>query len=537
MPNSRANVDPSRLKNLEDEQEMLSSSLFALTSHFAQVQFRLRQIVDSPPDQRDQLLQSLEEFAFRGIPEVTKLDVGEHEHLFKAMERQRARQFELIDQLKKQLTDVEKFAYDSGSKVLPQSVLVEKQKVIIDELKNKLNLNYCDDDLPQLSTAELRQQVDNALVELIGPSKMKDTLVGQLKTQIVDLERFVAYLQCETYDLKKMTKAMGGYKNCETVYNTYNSKMAKNRQKSKQMSSGETSASLNAATTSNGASTTPNDAESLSNKAAIVLDKASTLLNMFAITQLGCGSGGFKKNTLKKTPKGNHWGDLRAQLEIDIQEIISLVSSIPTISNHHNRQESSTDSEDDVDGGAVAKTEAITSTDDDDDDEDNCRPVHHRRRHNVTNTFYSDEALSAIQMEITTMIRKHFAVTLQRLMEHGLREDVRSTSSLVPFIGCFARRSADASGDSFEYGSDEEQRQMHVWELILEYYYIKNGDKFNETPARKLSQSFNLDIAGTMSTSNKQSLLSAIGSIISIHAPYKRSYNSHFKALISTGLK
>lgn len=227
---SRSNIDPCRIKSLEDEQEMLSSSLLALTSHFAQVQFRLRQIVDSAPEERDGLLQSLEEFAFRGIPEVTKLDVGEHEHLFKAMERQRARQFELIDQLRKQLTDVEKFAYDSGSKVLPQSVLVEKQKVIIDELKNKLNLNVCDDDLPQLTTEELRCQVDNALVELVGPTKMKDTLVGQLKTQIVDLERFVAYLQCETYDLKKMTKAMGGFKNCESAYSTYNSKMAKNRQ-------------------------------------------------------------------------------------------------------------------------------------------------------------------------------------------------------------------------------------------------------------------------------------------------------------------
>lgn len=235
--NSRSNIDPCRIKSLEDEQEMLSSSLLALTSHFAQVQFRLRQIVDSAPEERDGLLQSLEEFAFRGIPEVTKLDVGEHEHLFKAMERQRARQFELIDQLKKQLTDVEKFAYDSGSKVLPQSVLVEKQKVIIDELKNKLNLNVCDDDLPQLTTEELRCQVDNALVELVGPIKMKDTLVGQLKTQIVDLERFVAYLQCETYDLKKMTKAMGGFKNCESAYSTYNSKMAKNRQAKASLSS------------------------------------------------------------------------------------------------------------------------------------------------------------------------------------------------------------------------------------------------------------------------------------------------------------
>ena len=36
-----------KLRDLEEEQEQLNSSLLALTSHFAQVQFRLKQIVDS----------------------------------------------------------------------------------------------------------------------------------------------------------------------------------------------------------------------------------------------------------------------------------------------------------------------------------------------------------------------------------------------------------------------------------------------------------------------------------------------------------
>lgn len=46
---------------------------------------------------------------------------------------------------------------------------------------------------------------------------------------------------------------------------------------------------------------------------------------------------------------------------------------------------------------------------------------------------------------------------------------------------------------------------MHAWELILKYYETKNGDYFNSTPARKLSQSFNLDIEGCKSSvSNKQ---------------------------------
>jgi hypothetical protein len=45
---------------------------------------------------------------------------------------------------------------------------------------------------------------------------------------------------------------------------------------------------------------------------------------------------------------------------------------------------------------------------------------------------------------------------------------------------------------------------MHAWELILKYYELKNGDRYNSTPARKLSQSFNLDIVGGTAISSKQ---------------------------------
>lgn len=60
----------SRLRNLEDEQEQLNSSLLALTSHFAQVQFRLKQIVHAQSDEKERMLLELEEFAFKGCPHV-----------------------------------------------------------------------------------------------------------------------------------------------------------------------------------------------------------------------------------------------------------------------------------------------------------------------------------------------------------------------------------------------------------------------------------------------------------------------------------
>jgi hypothetical protein len=43
-----------------------------------QVQFRLRQIVDAPLHEKETLLKDLEEFAFRGIPDVRDPKINSH---------------------------------------------------------------------------------------------------------------------------------------------------------------------------------------------------------------------------------------------------------------------------------------------------------------------------------------------------------------------------------------------------------------------------------------------------------------------------
>lgn len=45
-------------------------SLISIYLRLPQVQFRLRQIVDAPANEKETLLKELEEFAFRGIPDV-----------------------------------------------------------------------------------------------------------------------------------------------------------------------------------------------------------------------------------------------------------------------------------------------------------------------------------------------------------------------------------------------------------------------------------------------------------------------------------
>uniref|UniRef100_A0A673N7R6 RUN domain-containing protein 1-like n=1 Tax=Sinocyclocheilus rhinocerous TaxID=307959 RepID=A0A673N7R6_9TELE len=195
----------SRLRKLEDEQEQLNSSLLALTSHFAQMQFRLKQIVHAQSDEKERMLLELEEFAFKGCPHVIGCRTQDAQMLENSSERekrerleaQRKKQKELIFQLKTQLDDLERFAYQEGSyDSLPQSVVMERQRVIIDELIKKLDVNL-NEDIGNLTPEELRQRVDAAIAQIVNPARVKEQLVEQLKTQISDLEMFINFIQGE----------------------------------------------------------------------------------------------------------------------------------------------------------------------------------------------------------------------------------------------------------------------------------------------------------------------------------------------------
>lgn len=228
---SQSDVLYGRLQEMEEEQELLNNSLLALTSHFAQVQLRLRQIVEAKDvsvERREALLKELENFANRGIPELmmgggaggcgsstglersvsmttsimgdevfedddpaipeTDEDKPKSEcesvcskrpttagsrHNSTSMivteeklERQRSRQKELIGQLKDQLEDLERYAYETGElNSLPSSMLLERQNAIIEQLKSKLPVLSIDE-IDKLSPEELRLKVDHAVKEV-----------------------------------------------------------------------------------------------------------------------------------------------------------------------------------------------------------------------------------------------------------------------------------------------------------------------------------------------------------------------------------
>ena len=116
-------------------------------------------------------------------------------------------------------------------------------------------------------------------------------------------------------------------------------------------------------------------------------------------------------------------------------------------------------------------------------------------------------------------------------MQHGLISGAsrNTVGSIVPFMGCMSSKNAASSS----VGGG--RSLVHAWDIVIKFYELKLGNEYNSAPARKLSQSFGLDLSGSAG-GNKQSLLSTIGQIIGTHSPYKRSSDAKFKAFICSGL-
>lgn len=234
-------------------------------------------------------LKQLEEFAFRGIPEINA-DTPR----LSSDENQREHQMDMIGQLKSQLQDLEKYAFEAGNLEEPQTILFEKQKILIDELKRKLNLPFDELKLPHLSTDELKSQVDTA----VGEIKLKDNLVTQLKTQIVDLERFINFIQNEemipeNFLLEKTT-------NCDCSSEEHTKKVLQRKNSKNKMTD---------AVATHFENRFKRDDEWHRRSEASssgLLPRMAQLFDMF--TSFHGGADGFRKNVLKKTARGNHWG-------------------------------------------------------------------------------------------------------------------------------------------------------------------------------------------------------------------------------------
>uniref|UniRef100_A0A4W5K1H5 RUN domain-containing protein 1 n=1 Tax=Hucho hucho TaxID=62062 RepID=A0A4W5K1H5_9TELE len=472
-----------RLRKLEDEQGLLNSSLLALTSHFAQVQFRLKQIVHAHTDEKERMLVELEEFAFKGCPHVVGCRPQDTQQLENASERekrerlevQREKQKELIVQLKTQLDDLERYAYQEGSyDSLPQSVVMERQKVIIDELIKKLDVNF-NEDIGNLTPEELRQRVDAAIAQIVNPARVKEQLVDQLKTQIRDLEMFINFIQDEVGN----PLLSDGEPSQQPRTAGPNTRAPGGRKKS-QLSP---SIIIIGFTTSQYICSNdslllpivdPEQAQKMRQTGLQLIQRALAVLQIFAVSQFGCVAGHVPQSMWSQGEGGQDYGPLLQRLE-----------------------------------GAVDRVRVQAS----------CRQpsVDHVVSYNSSLALGSRD-------ELTASVRKELAMALRDLLAHGLYSPSQGMSLVLAPISCLL---------PYKPGPTT----IHPWELFVKYYHSKNGKAFVESPARQLSQSFSLPVAGnSVTVTPKQSLLWAIHSVLLEHDRYKRGADSEFKALVCMAL-
>uniref|UniRef100_A0A670IYI3 RUN domain-containing protein 1 n=1 Tax=Podarcis muralis TaxID=64176 RepID=A0A670IYI3_PODMU len=449
-----AEAEPGSPRSLRAERRRLHSALLALASHFAQVQFRLRQVARAGPAQQQRLLRELEEFAFRGCPgfgfaaadggggdakvsgsrflpsHIISLFQSEHEKQ-EQLEARKEKQRELILQLKEG-------SYDA----LPQSMVVERQRVIIEELIKKLDMNLSED-IASLSPEELRQQVDAAVAQIVNPARVKEQLVEQLKTQIRDLEMFINFIQEE---VSSPGNAEKGHCDC---------------------SGGKAgSGDLN-----------PEDAQRMRETGLHLMRRMLAVLQIFAVSQFGCTTGQIPHHLWQKDQSDRDYSPLVKKLEVAVA---------------HVRQ--------------LAQKYQLTEPE-----------------HVISCSGFQDTSLGG-RDELTLAVRKELTIAVRDLLAHGLYTPSPSMSLVLAPIACLLPVLSSSP------------QAMHPWELFVKYYNSKNGRAFVESPARKLSESFALPVMGGVPATPKQSLLSAIHTVLSEHDPFKRSADSELKALVCLAL-
>lgn len=398
-------------KDLENDQELLSSSLQALTSHFAQVQFRLRQIISAPHEERINLIENLDEFASRGIPELKSYD-DESECALAAINQQRHNQFKLINKLRMELSAASNFANEKGF--------------------------------------DLQIENSDSFAKDEGNDDTVDMDLSCLKTQILNLDTLVTDLQYETINLKEITQAIVGYKNCEKIYKTYSSQ-------------GQSPGSVYQSHHHENDDIFSDSHEYYT--ASSISNKSQKIAFELPLTQAKISDG--------KSPKVGHWGNIRAKLEIDVQNIIAVITGMPS------------------------------------------EPYQSKQSAGI---------ISMLRKETTRIVRKELCGTLRALIEHGLHE----IKYKMPFFGCCLRGTFNGRQIPFS---------RHAWDIILEYYKLNDGDQFYKKAINKLNETFQLAHPHATSTKDQLfKAIGDVINIRVRFSANSNSHNAYFKAFVSLGL-
>ncbi|CEF71058.1 RUN domain-containing protein [Strongyloides ratti] len=502
-----------RVKELENNYEILNDSLMALSTQFAQIQYRIKQMEKTTdPNDQNRIIEEIKKIAFDGCTsndEVKEIKdvLSSHENVSnkEIVENCKKHQNILIEKLRNQLSDLEKFAYETGSGELPSTEVMNRQRIVLEKLTEKLQLNL---DIEKIKDNQMFERVDDALQNVICPIVEQEKLVEQLTTQIVDLERFVNFLQIEKEaNLNKEKSLNNEYDNCQPNNEYYNNSYK-----------AFTSTPMQNINTNKGGST------------------FSSFLNF--------GSGKkFGKNELKNTIKGNHYGDVRAKMEVVVASLKELMEEHCILF---------LEQVDEPTSNITNNKFTFGSIDLDDDVFLSSNPI---SPNNInTPSICSDdipEMFDKNDSKIVLMVRREFCVALKDLLMHGVKSIpskpsdskgifMSTITGTLNTIGCSSRRNHQYSRVSTSEIKDSNEMKIkkinHIWDVIMFYFYSKHAHILEDIQVRKLSQSFNLENVSGKTVTSKQLLLTTIENIITSHTRLKRSPDSMWKAFVCASL-
>lgn len=517
---------------LKEEHIQLNNSLLALTSHFAQVQFRLKQIIQGPKESHESLLAELEEFAFAGCPDVagpsdhkigcpscsSKTYVQQYErriseerecekrldsHLKKMLHELEIEQKELLNKKKSSLHQQHKkpLSRHEGKKILNEKDSLCK----FDPTEQPNNGN--DDENGNFEEGGITKYVDQTMAKLINPKKAKEDVISQVSKQIRSMEKFVSYLQ--SYESSPETD----YENVKSLDSAMNSKNTASKNGAKNDAGNGEVAGLPAPHTKI-LKLTEEKRKKMQEASIAVMKKGMTVLQIFAISQFGCSARHFREYMVRKTEQATKsnagFNKPFETFRSAVDKLIMLHTKLVDVGGL------TPDSEDELNLPISSMDKRASWS--------------KKRSESVSSDTWSNAANSPtrpivvqIQEDVIRLVRGEFASSLKELIQHGLCQSFQASNlSTKALVGCMSSHSTQAYG-------------MHIWELFDKFYHLKRGHDFNHQPTNTLAEAFAMDI-GCMQQNAKQALLTVLHRIKTTHEPRKRSYDAMYKALISASL-
>lgn len=407
-------------------------------------------------------------------PPPMNQDSRQHQHI------------ELIKKLRLQLRDLEKYAFERGElEQAPPSLLAERQSVILETLRDRLSLNIGKNELETSKLDELKEQVDREIQDLLGPLMTKEYLLNQFRTQLTDLERYIAHLHGTLGKMHDKRGCLCHVHGCSSV----------------------SQANKDSSYFLKGSSIMNNDA----------LPKTSRLIRSL-VTQLICSDmklreSAKKEQTLENIPRSTDTSTTCQDDTTDTSKGMQLLNDDAAWSLHIDK--------------VILATDSLVNL-------YSLEPQHQRS---------TDKPLDEM---VESVVRRQLVPALRDLLSYGLIDPdhmPRSASyisllfdpyHILSTLTCFP--SSQKSGNN-EPSPDVDK--VHVWSVIKEYYKSRNETGFKTSSVKTLSQSFNLapSISGPIKITTKQALLIAIEDIIETLSKCKpNGPESHFRAFIYNSL-